>query len=121
MCSAPVPLSLALSTAYQASTPSRPVVITINLWSQSSFTLAGNAPKEGGIWVGDSAGVASGIGAKLGEYSNVLSGVAVVGLTVLATQSQNYSFLLPAGWYYAVRQTVGTGLTIVSAFEQAVR
>lgn len=30
------------------------------------------------------------------------------------------TFILPAGWYFAVRQTAGSGLTIVSAFDQTL-
>ncbi|MFG9883557.1 hypothetical protein ACG3SK_21705 [Pseudomonas aeruginosa] len=44
----------------------------------------------------------------------------MIGLNLNSQQANTYSVLLPAGWYFAVRQTAGSGLQVVSAFDQAL-
>lgn len=110
----------ALATAYQATTNTKPTLITVNITSTSSISLTGTSNNEGAIYVGSTTGVATGTGTKIGEYKNSLGGGLVVGLTITAAQTQPYSFILPAGWYWAAVQSVGTGMSIVSAFEQSL-
>lgn len=118
LLSNPTVRTLSLATAYQATDPTKATFVTINVTSTSSISLSGTSNNEGGIYIGATNAVATGTGSKVGEYKNSLGGALVVGLTVSSSQTQPYSVMLPAGWYWSVRQTVGTGMTIVSCFEQ---
>lgn len=110
----------ALATAYQATDNTKPTLVTVNITSTSSISLGGTSNNEGGIWIGATNAVTAGTGTLIGSYKNSLGGALVVGLTVTSAQTQPYSFVLPAGWYWAARQTVGTGMTIVSVFDQSL-
>jgi len=112
--------ALTLATAYQATDNTKPTLVTLSITSTSSISLSGTSNNEGAIWIGSTNAVASGTGTRLAEYKNSLGGGLVVGLTITTAQTQPYSFVLPIGWYYAVRQTVGTGMTVVSAFDQSL-
>lgn len=116
---APNSLTLALGTAYQATNPAKPAMVTINLTSTSSLTLTAGVTASADIVIGSTAAVASGTGSVVGKYANGLTGALVVGLAINAIQSGPVTIPLPTGWYYAVRQTAGS-VTIVSAFDQAV-
>lgn len=115
---APNTRTVALATAYQATDPTAPAVVTVNLSSVSSISLSGAVNNEGEVVIGSTNGVAAGTGTKVGAYKNTMSGTLVIGLNLSNTQGSTVSFVLPAGWYFAVRQTVGTGLTVTSAFDQ---
>lgn len=114
----PAVRTLALATAYQAADNTAPAVITVNLSSQSSVSLGGAVNNEGEVVIGATNAVAGGTGSKIGDYKNNLGGTLILGLNLSHTQGQSFSFALPAGWYFAIRQTVGSGLTIISAFDQ---
>lgn len=116
--SAPTSRSLSLSTAYQATNPAKPAIVVITLQSTSSISLAGAVNNEGIIYIGNTNAVASGTGSAVGQYKNNLGGTLVIGLNLNNQQAQTTTFALPANWYFAVRQTSGSGLTIVSAFDQ---
>lgn len=116
--SSPTSRSLSLSTAYQATNPAKPAVVVITLQSTSSISLGGAVNNEGIIYIGATNAVASGTGTAVGQYKNNLGGTLVIGLNLNNQQAQTTTFALPAGWYFAVRQTSGSGLTIVSAFDQ---
>lgn len=111
---------LALATAYQASNPLKPAIITITLQAQSSITLGGITNNEGTINVGTNNTVATGGGVVVATYKNNLGGGVVVGVSLQSTQANTYTIALPAGGWWAVRQTSGTGLVIVSVVDQAV-
>lgn len=115
----PTPLTPAFATAYQAQDPTRPAILNINLNSVASLTLGGGTTNTADIVIGPTAAVASGTGTVIGKYRNTLTGALVVGLAVNSDASSQIQFLLPIGWYWAVRQTSGT-IVIVSTFEQAV-
>ena len=116
----PVSRTIALSTAYQNTDPSRSALYTVNITSASTMSLGGTVTNEGGIWIGSTNGVASGTGSRVGEYKNALGGAVVIGVNLSTTQAQPYTFLVPKGWYFAVRPTVGA-ISIVSAFEQPLK
>ena len=116
----PVARVITLATAYQATDTTKASFVTVNITATSSISLSGTSNNEGGVWIGSTNAVASGTGNQVGAYKNALGGTLVVGLTVTSAQTQPYSFMLPAGWFWAVRQTVGTGMSIVSTFEQAL-
>jgi hypothetical protein len=85
----------------------------------SSITLSGTSNNEGVVMLGATSGVATGTGTSLTPYKNNLGGGLVVGVSVTSNQANSYTVNVPTGWYFAVRQTSGTGLQVVSTFEQA--
>lgn len=111
--------TVALATAYQASDTSKPAIVTVNLDSTSSISLSGTSNNEGQVVMGSTSGVASGTGAAMCQYRNNLGGGLVIGLTLTTRSTQTCVLALPAGWYWAVRQTSGTGLT-ASGFDQSI-
>jgi len=117
---APKPITVALAKSYQASDPTKAAVITITLQAQSSISLSGAANNEGAITVGATNAVATGSGTNIATYKNNLGGSLVVGLNLNSLQANTYTITLPAGWWFAVRQTSGSGLQVVSAFEQLI-
>lgn len=116
----PTSRSVSLSTAYQCTNTARPCSITITLQAQSSVSLSGASNNEGAVTIGSTSGVAAGTGTNIATYKNNLGGTLVIGLNLNSQQANTYSVLLPAGWYFAVRQTAGSGLQVVSAFDQAL-
>ncbi len=111
--------SLSFATAYQANIPERPAVININLTSTASLTLGGGTTNTADVIIGPTTSVASGTGTVIGTYRNTMTGVVIVGVGVNTESASQIQFLLPMGWYFAIRQTAGT-VTIISTFDQAV-
>ncbi|HBP5444009.1 TPA: hypothetical protein L6B67_02590 [Pseudomonas aeruginosa] len=116
----PTSRNVSLATAYQCTNTARPCSITITLQAQSSVSLSGASNNEGAVTIGSTSGVATGTGTNIATYKNNLGGTLVIGLNLNSQQANTYSVLLPAGWYFAVRQTAGSGLEVVSAFDQAL-
>ena len=117
---APVTRSLGLATAYQCTDPTKPGLVTITLQSQSQISLSGTSNNEGAITLGSTTAVNVGTGANVATYKNNLGGGLVVGLSITSQQANTYQVAVPVGYYFAIRQTAGTGLQIVSAFDQTV-
>lgn len=117
---APNTRSMSLATAYQCTDNTKPCFFTITLQAQSSISLSGAVNNEGQVLIGATNAVASGTGTAVGFYRNNLGGALVVGLNITSAQANSYSVMVPAGWYIASRQTAGSGLTVVSAFDQAM-
>lgn len=115
---APSSRTVALATAYQCTDTTKPCILTLTLQANSSISLSGTSNNEGNIVIGSTNAVTSGTGTAVATYRNQLGGTLVIGLNITSNQSNTYSVFLPAGWYFAVRQTSGTGLQVVSAFEQ---
>lgn len=111
--------SLSLATAYQATDSSKPAVVNINLTSSAGLTLTAGTTNTADILIGATNGVASGTGTIVGRYRNSNTGTLVVGLNTNTDSGNQFTIHLPAGWYFAVRQTGGT-VTITSAFDQSV-
>lgn len=109
--------SVSLATAYQATDPTKPSMVTINLTSSANFSLTGGTTNSADIVVGATNGVAGGTGTTVGKYSNSVTGTIAIGLNMNSAASNAYTFLLPIGWYFAVRQTAGS-VTITSTFDQ---
>lgn len=98
-------------------------MVTINLQSSATNTLlsATESSQKGDVYVASTAlGVTAATGSRVGVHENTQGGVLVVGLTITQIQGQTVTFALPAGWYFGVRRTTGTTMTIVNAFDQAV-
>lgn len=113
------------STAYQATDPTRAALVTINLSSTASISLLNQtqASQKAQVWVAANASdVLSGTGTAvaLGNYENTQSGTLVATLVLNQTVPQQSQVAIPAGWYFAVKQTTGANLVISSAFDQAI-
>lgn len=117
--SSPTARTLSLATAYQATDPTKPAVVTINLTSNASLTLGGGTTNTASIVIGSTNGVASGTGTAVGTYSNSLTGSLVVGVAINTVSTSPITFALPKGWYFSVLQLTGT-VTINSAYNQAL-
>lgn len=115
---APVSRTISLATAYQASDNTKPSYLTVTLQSQSSVSISGASNNEGEIVIGSTSAVSSGTGTKVAVYKNNLGGTIVAGLNLTSQQANTYTVHIPAGWYFAIRQTTGSGLQIVSAYDQ---
>lgn len=118
--SAPASRTFALATAYQASNAAKPAIMTITLQSQSTISLGGAVNNEGAITLGPTNAVAAGTGTDVATYKNNLGGTLVIGLSLSSQQANTYTVAVPVGYYFAIRQTAGVGLQIVSVFDQAV-
>ncbi len=117
--SPPNPVALSLATAYQATDPTKAAVLSINLNSVASITLGGGTINTADVLIGATSAVASGTGTIIGRYRNTLSGAVIVGVGINSDCISQIQFVLPIGWFYAVRQTAGT-IVIVSAFDQSI-
>lgn len=117
--SVPNVVALVLATAFQATDPSRSSIVTINLNSVASITLGGGTVNTADILMGATSAVAAGTGTVIGRYRNTLSGAVIVGVGINSDCISQIQFVMPMGWFYAVRQTAGT-IVIVSAFDQTI-
>lgn len=118
--SAPTTRTLSLATAYQATDNTKAAIVTVNLNSTASLTLSGGTTVVGEIRIGSANTVASGTGSAIGAYKNSLTGTLAIGLNIQTDSYNSLSFALPTGWYFAIRQTSGSGLVVVSAFDQSI-
>lgn len=116
----PNTLSVSLGTAYQATNTAKPSEVTINLTSTAALTIGGGSTFEADIVIGSTSAVASGTGTVIGKYKNSLTGTLVIGVAINNAQTTMHKFSLPTGWYFAVRQITGSGITVVSAFDQSI-
>jgi hypothetical protein len=116
---APAARTLSLATAYQAANPAKPALVTVNLTSNANISLSGGTTNTADVVIGATNAVASGTGTTIGKYTNSNTGALTVGLNISTVAANPTTFVLPAGWYFAVRQTAGT-VSITSAFDQAV-
>ena len=116
---APNSRSLSLATAYQCTDNTKPCIATVNVTSTANFSLTGGTTNSATVVLGSTNAVASGTGSTLGNYTNSVTGTIAVGLNLNSQSAQTYTIPVPAGWFFAVRQTAGT-VSIVSAFDQAL-
>lgn len=111
--------SLSFGTAYQATTSTKPAVVTVNLSSTASLTLGGGTTNTAVVYMGSTTSVNVGTGTAIGTYSNAFTGTVVIGVALSNASTQTVTFALPAGWYFAVLQSAGS-VTVSSAFDQSV-
>lgn len=116
---APTSRALNMATAYQALDPTKPAIVTVTVTSTSSVSLSGAVSNAASILIGSSSTLVSSSGIAIGTYENVLGGTLVAGLNMSNKATCSYVVFLPAGWYFAIKQT-GTGVSVVSAFEQKI-
>lgn len=114
----PIARTLALATAYQATDPTKSALLSITLTSTASLSLSGGTTITGDALIGLTAAVAAGTGTIVAKYRNSLTGALTIGLNISTDSAQTINFLLPAGAYFAIRQTAGTTLAILAAVEQ---
>lgn len=115
----PTTRSVSLATAYQATNSAKPSVVTITVTSTATFSLSGGTTNTASILIGSTSGVATGTGSVVGSYTNSVTGTIAVGLNMSSQSQQTYTLVLPAGWFFAVRQTGGT-VSVSSAFDQSI-
>lgn len=117
--SAPNSRTLSLATAYQATNNAKPAVVTINLTSTATISLGGGATNTADVVIGSTNAVAGGTGTAIGKYANSNTGTLTIGLNISTVAANPTTFVLPAGWFFAIRQTAGT-VAITSAYDQAI-
>jgi hypothetical protein len=115
----PVARTLALATAFQATDPTKPALVTVNLTSIANLTLAAGTTNTADLVIGATSGVAGGTGTVIAKYRNSLTGLLVVGLNINTDSGVAVLLPLPVGWFFAIRQTSGS-VVITSAFDQAL-
>lgn len=115
---APVSRTVAFATAYQASTPAKAAVVSVIIDCTTTITVGSPQANTVELIIGPTNAVASGTGTLADTFRSDLSVSILISLGW--TGRQALQCMLPAGYYFAVRRTVGTGMTIVSAFEQAL-
>jgi hypothetical protein len=112
---------LALATAFQAANNAKQAFITLILESTSTSTLlASTMSNEASIYIDSTNGVATTGGTKVGTYKNDVANTLALGLTTTQKIAQSISFVLPVGWYYAIRQTAGTGISVTDKCEATI-
>lgn len=115
----PTSRTVSLSTAYQATSSSKPASVTINITSTASLSISGGTTNTATVYIGSTSGVASGTGTAICQYSNSNTGTLTIGLNMSTVSAVPCSFVLPSGWYFAVLQSAGS-VTINSAFDQSL-
>jgi|GEM_PF-5870019 len=115
----PNPRTLTVSTAYQASDPSRPAVVTINMAASAALNLTTGTNNLANILMGPTAAVATGSGTVVGQFSNSLTGTLVVGLGVNSGNVNTVVMNLPVGWYFAVIP-IGGAVTMATVVDQSL-
>lgn len=111
--------AVSLATAYQATDPTKPAIVTVNLTSAAALSLSGGTTNTADVVFGPTNGVAGGTGTALAKYANTNTGALTIGLNLSTTMTTPCTIALPANWYFAVRSTAGS-VTIVSCFDQSV-
>lgn len=111
------PLTPSFATAYRATDPSMPALVSIIV--ELVTTISVGVPKANTVEliVGPTNAVAGGTGTLADTYRSDLT-VTLISLGF--TARQKVIALLPTGWYWAIRRTVGSDISIVSAFDQTV-
>lgn len=118
--SAPTARSLSLATDYQCLDNSKACVITINLTSTASLSVSGGTTVVGEVRLNSTTGASMGNGTAVGAYKNSLTGTLTVGLNIQTDSYNAITVVVPPGYYFAIRQTTGTGLSIVSTYDQVI-
>lgn len=110
----PAATTPALGTAYQVTGAS---MVTVAVRATYSITLAATLTDTVELRIGPDATVATGGGTKVAEVLFGLTGIALsVGMGL--DQENQLLALVPAGWYYSIRRTVGTRAVIAFAVVQ---
>lgn len=111
--------TMALNTAYQPTDTTKAAIVNINLTSTANLSLTGGTTNTATVYLGSTNAVASGTGTAICSYSNASTGTLTIGLNTNAVAASTCSFLVPAGWFWAARNSSGT-VAITSTFDQAL-
>lgn len=114
----PTSRTFSLATAYQPTDNTKAAVVTINLSSTANISLSGGTTNTATVVLGSTTGVATGTGSIICNYANSNTGTLTIGLNLSTIAATTCTFAVPAGYYFAVRQTAGT-ITIVNAWDQS--
>lgn len=115
---APVTRTLSFATAYQASTSTKPANVSIIIDCTTTVALGSAQANTVELIIGATNAVASGTGTLADTFRSDLSVSIIISLGFTGRQALQCT--LPIGYYFAVRRTVGTGMTIISAFDQVL-
>lgn len=111
--------AIVMNTAYQASDPTKSALMILTFSAPAALTVSGGTSIQGEVRSGPLASVATGAsGWVVAPYRRTLAGALVVGVNISTDDYETKTFFLPAGHYFAVRQTGGTGMAVVTATEQ---
>lgn len=116
---APNSRTLSLATAYQATDITKPAVVDVNLTSTANISLSGGTTNSASVVIGSTNAVSGGTGTTICSYSNSNTGTLTIGLNLNTIAATTCSFVLPVGWYFAIRNGSGT-VTIGSAFDASM-
>lgn len=112
--------SLSLATAYQASDPTKAAYITLTIECTATQSLAIGQTCTGEVRTGPTNAVASGGGMVVAQYKNAVGGSLSLG-NLNITNMNTVSILLPAGHYFSIIQTAGSGMQVTLTADQAVK
>lgn len=104
------------ATAYQAADPTKPAFINVLVGLAASVNI-GSVSNTAELVIGSTSAVSAGTGFLADTYRTDLS-VTLINISLTARQA--LKAIIPAGWFWAIRRTVGTDMSIVSAFDQAM-
>lgn len=115
--SAATPRAVAFATAYQATDPTKPAFVRITIDLTTTVGIGTPQANTAELVVGPTNAVAGGTGSIEDTYRSDLT-VTLISLGV--TGRQALKAVVPVGYWFAIRRTVGTGITVVSASDQAL-
>lgn len=117
----PNTLSPAFATAYQATDPTKPAVLSAMIETIYTVSVASTLADTVELRIGSvQATVANGTGGTaVATFRTSLTGITLsIGMGTI-NRNQLTGFL-PTGWFFALRRISGTTATIQGAFDQAV-
>lgn len=115
---APNTRTVTFATAYQATDITKPAFIQVAISCTATVALGSAQTNTVELRIGSTNSVASGGGTQVDVTSTSLS-VSVI-ISIGWTGQQTLKASLPIGWYFAARQTAGTGCSVQSAADQSV-
>lgn len=117
----PVAISPVFGTAYAATNPAKPAILSVMVEAAYTVSLANTQSDTVELRIGPNATtVANGTGGTaVATFKNSLTGI-VVAIGMGTINRNQLTAALPVGWFYAVRRVAGTTATIPSAYDQAV-
>lgn len=107
--------TVSLATAYQCTDTSRPCMITATMTCPLTLSLLAGATCAGEFRIGSANTVATGGGTNIAPIQRNASGI----LGLSTNDYETKTVKVPVGWYFAIRQTTGSGMNIISVFDQA--
>lgn len=120
--------TIVAGSAYQATTTTKPAIITINfrLTSRLALSVLGvltnaQAQQKAEVYLGDTAAkITAATGILIASPENVNTSTLLAGLDMVDTATVQVTIHLPAGYYFGFRVTAGTQVTVISCRDQQV-